>query len=672
MMSYIQTVTDFAGQRPVLSAVVVFLAAFSEAIPVLGAVAPGSAIVIGISVVIGLGNHSIWPVLVAAIAGAIASDGISYWLGHKYKTRVIEYWPLSAHPEMMTRAQRFFDRHGGKSVVMARFTPVVRAFVPLIAGISGMSATRFYVANILSAIAWAGSHVLPSAAAGASLGILGAISGRLVAVLIGLVVVIILLSWALKIAWRGGHNWLAWVHATAYAVLSRREGRVADVLKDLIAPENPSVREVAILIAIFALATIGLFNVVEGVLAHGELIRADISIIGLIDQLRTLWGDRIFVFITLLGDTPVTTAVAVSSSAWMWWRGQRTIAIALIVMLGVTIAFALGVKATMHVARPTELLHGVEAFSFPSGHATFAATLYGILGWIVAHKLDGHRKAIVLALVATFIGAIAMSRIYLGADWPSNVAAGLLFGAGTTAVFAAVFQPAGRPMIAGAPLFAVLVVTLVVVGGWHVNAAYSKSVATYTPVEKTTAMTQAEWLASGWARLPGNRIDLGGEIEEPLSLQWGGDLSELRSALSKQGWRVAVPLDLQSIGGYLRSATTPLALPALPLLQDGRAPALTLIKETSSLERSVLRIWPSKFFLQSPGHNPLLVGSIVRETLHHPLGLITISSKARGVGIDMTNLIRDLPNATLVTRQLSQGDGEGVPALRQSVVLASP
>lgn len=672
IMSYIQTVTDLAGQRPILSAVVVFLAAFSEAIPVLGAVAPGSAIVIGISVVIGLGNHSIWPVLLAAIAGAVASDGLSYWFGHTFKSRVLEYWPLSAHPEMMTRAQRFFDRHGGKSVVMARFTPVVRAFVPLIAGVSGMSATRFYIANVLSAIAWATSHVLPSAAAGASLGVLGAISGRLVAVLIGLVVMILLLSWVFKITWKGGKSWLASAQSTAYAALSRREGRVVGILKDLIDPEKPSVREAAFLIAIFALAMLGLFNVVEGVLAHGELIRADVSIVGFIDQLRTLWGDRFFVFVTLLGDTPVTTAVAVTSAAWMWWRGQRTIAIALIVTLGVTIAFVLGVKSTMHFPRPTELFHGAEAFSFPSGHATFAATLYGILGWIVTRELDGYRKAIILAVVATFIGAIAFSRIYLGAHWPSDVVAGLLFGAGATAVFAVVFRRTGRQLMAGMPLSAVLIVTLVVVGGWHVNAAYSKGVATYTPVEKTTVLTRAEWLATGWTQLPADRIDLGGEIEEPLSLQWGGDFSELQAALLKQGWQIAVAFDLQSVGGYLRSTTTPLALPVLPSLQDGRPPALTLVKELSLFERSILHIWPTPFVLESPGRNPILIGSIVREKIYHPVGLITFYSRMRGLPIDTIDVVRGLPNATVVTRTTAPAVSEDAPTRQQRVVLAAP
>lgn len=672
MMSYIQTATDFAGQRPILSAVVVFLAAFSEAIPVLGAVAPGSAIVIGVSAIIGLGNHSVWPILAAAIAGAVASDGLSYWFGHTFKSRVLEYWPLSAHPEMMTRAQRFFDRHGGKSVVMARFTPVVRAFVPLIAGVSGMSAKRFYLANVLSAVAWAGSHVLPSAAVGASLGVLSAISGRLVAVLIGLVVIILLLFWVFKLSWKGSQNWFASIQKTAHAVLSQREGRVASILKNLIDPENPSVREVAFLIAFFALAALGLFSVVEGVLSRGELIRADASIVGLIGQLRTLWSDKVFVFITLLGDTPVTTAVAVTSAGWIWWRGQRTMAIALIVTLGITIAFVLGAKSTMHLPRPTDLFHGVGAFSFPSGHATFVATLYGILGWIAARELDGYRKSIALAVVATFIGAMAFSRIYLGAHWPSDVIAGLLFGAGATVVFAGIFRRVDGQLTKSGPLSVVIIITLVVVGGWHVNAVFSTAVGTFTPVEKTIVMTRAEWQAAGWMQLPAYRIDLGGEIEEPLVLQWGGQLPDLALALSKQGWQATVSLNLRSAGAYLNSTTTPKDLPVLPLLQAGRPALLTFVKEISSFERNILHIWPSASILESPKGNPILVGSIVREKFYHPLGFMTVSFRDRGVQIDIKNLVGALPNATVVTRAALPGADEGVSALKHNVVLAVP
>jgi undecaprenyl-diphosphatase len=66
------------------------------------------------------------------------------------------------------KSEAFFARHGDKSVFIARFVPGVRAFIPLIAGVLGMRVSRFYAANILSALVWAPSHILPAVLVGSA------------------------------------------------------------------------------------------------------------------------------------------------------------------------------------------------------------------------------------------------------------------------------------------------------------------------------------------------------------------------------------------------------------------------------------------------------------------------------------------------------------------------
>lgn len=147
----------------------VFVLALSESLPVVGAVVPGTATILTISAMAGIGLIPVWAVLLSACLGAIAGDGAAYWLGHSYQEQVLRIWPISRYPDAIRRSEQFFARHGGKSILLARFTPVVRAFVPLIAGISGMNPRRFYIANVTSAALWAISHIIPAAAAGASL-----------------------------------------------------------------------------------------------------------------------------------------------------------------------------------------------------------------------------------------------------------------------------------------------------------------------------------------------------------------------------------------------------------------------------------------------------------------------------------------------------------------------
>ncbi|WP_246094167.1 MULTISPECIES: DedA family protein [Mesorhizobium] len=99
--------------------------------------------------------------LISAFLGAIVGDGLSFWLGYRYHREILQRWPLNRYPELIARSEAFFERHGGKSVFLARFTPGVRAFIPLVAGMLQMPARRFYYANIFSAFVWAPSHILP-------------------------------------------------------------------------------------------------------------------------------------------------------------------------------------------------------------------------------------------------------------------------------------------------------------------------------------------------------------------------------------------------------------------------------------------------------------------------------------------------------------------------------
>ena len=166
--SLLHRAADLVSQQPMLSVGFVFVLALSESLPVIGAVVPGTATILTISAMAGAGLIPVWAVLLAACLGAIAGDGVAYWLGYSYQEQALRIWPMSRYPDVIRRSEEFFARHGGKSIAIARFTPVVRAFVPLIAGMSGMCPRRFYIANVASAVVWAISHIIPAAVAGAS------------------------------------------------------------------------------------------------------------------------------------------------------------------------------------------------------------------------------------------------------------------------------------------------------------------------------------------------------------------------------------------------------------------------------------------------------------------------------------------------------------------------
>jgi membrane protein DedA with SNARE-associated domain len=142
-LSYVSAFRSFVEMYPHLAYGLVLLLAFSESLPVLGAVVPGTAIIVGLAALVPSGVLKLSPLLVAALIGAMIGDGLSFWLGHRYHEQILTRWPFRRYPQLIERSEAFFKKYGGKSVFLARFTPGVRAFVPLVAGMLKMPVGRF-------------------------------------------------------------------------------------------------------------------------------------------------------------------------------------------------------------------------------------------------------------------------------------------------------------------------------------------------------------------------------------------------------------------------------------------------------------------------------------------------------------------------------------------------
>src|SRR5690242_12653818 len=131
-MDSVAAVTEFIAAHPNLAYGAAFLLALFEAVPVVGAVLPGSVLIIAIAALVPTGVVQLWPLTLATIIGGILGDGFSYWLGHRYREAILGWWPLNRYSELEKKSRVFIERHGGKSIFLARFT-WGRAFVPVVA-----------------------------------------------------------------------------------------------------------------------------------------------------------------------------------------------------------------------------------------------------------------------------------------------------------------------------------------------------------------------------------------------------------------------------------------------------------------------------------------------------------------------------------------------------------
>ena len=154
--AYGQQIVDFVREHRAWAAPVVFALAFGESLAFISLLIPAWAALVGIGVLIGSSGLNFWPIWAAGAIGAALGDWLSYWIGGKLGPPVAHIWPLSRHPELIPKGEKFVTNWGVLAIFIGRFFGPLRASVPLVAGIFKMPYWRFQVANFTSAFVWAG------------------------------------------------------------------------------------------------------------------------------------------------------------------------------------------------------------------------------------------------------------------------------------------------------------------------------------------------------------------------------------------------------------------------------------------------------------------------------------------------------------------------------------
>ena len=155
-----------------------FVLAESAGVPV-----PGETALLTAGVLAGAGHLSLPLVVAVAVAAAVLGDTLGYWLGRRGGRAVLlRRGPLKAHrAHALARSERFFARHGPKTVFVGRFVPGVRIFAAMLAGASRMPWPRFAVYNVAGAVTWAttvaGLAALAGPTASAAFGVVAIAAG---------------------------------------------------------------------------------------------------------------------------------------------------------------------------------------------------------------------------------------------------------------------------------------------------------------------------------------------------------------------------------------------------------------------------------------------------------------------------------------------------------------
>lgn len=117
---------------------------------------PGDSLIFAASTFAARGALNPWLIFFTISAAGILGDGINYAVGHYIGPRVFNEDVRFLKREYLDKAHDFFEKHGGKAVILARFMPIVRTFVPFVAGAGSMSYPKFALYNVIGAVSWVG------------------------------------------------------------------------------------------------------------------------------------------------------------------------------------------------------------------------------------------------------------------------------------------------------------------------------------------------------------------------------------------------------------------------------------------------------------------------------------------------------------------------------------
>ncbi len=629
MSDYLASTVALLIQHPRWAWAAVFLINLSESLLVVGLFVPGTVVMFGIGALVAMGAMGLWATLGFAVAGALVGDGLSYLIGRRYREHLRDWWLCKRHPEWIARSERFFLRHGAKSVIFGRFIGPVRPIIPAVAGMMGMSPARFYLANFLSAVTWAPAYILPGVLLGASLTLASKVATRLTLIILLLLFVV----WLTALLVRRTYA-LIQPHTQRIVIRFLSWGRVyplfGEVTEGLLDPRHPELRSLVGLAAFLLLGGVIFFVVLLGEIGYPQPLSLDYRVYYLLQGLRTYWADQGMVFLSELGDAPVNIAVACTGLLWLGVRRYWLAAFhwAAAVAMAALVGLALNALLPNESPRP-ELYLAEMKDAFPSVHAAVVSTLYGFLAVLAAGGLSRDVRRLPYTIVAIWISLLALAHLYLGRHWLSDVLGGITLGIIWSGALGIAYRrrAADHLPLRLKGLWVALLFVLLFVGGGHLFLYHQAQLDRYEvrPPQGTLAMSS--WWNNDWEILADYRVDWGGAEDVPMTIQIAGDLSELSHSLQRHGWCTPPLLDTTQFLRIFVPDAEIRDLPVLPYAHDGHAEALQLIRCAADVDvasvRLVLHLWRADAQL-SPGNIPLWVGNITRQRLVKPLGLVTL------------------------------------------------
>jgi membrane protein DedA with SNARE-associated domain len=419
--------------------------AFAETGAFVGLVVPGETVMLLGGAVAGQGAIDIYLLIAIAWFAAWLGDTTSFFLGRKLgRNFVLVHGPkVGISHERFEQVEEYFGRHGGKTIFIGRFISLIRAFAPFVAGSSGMQYRAFVPYSILGTGLWASAHILVGYFFSRSIETAGKYAAKGAFLLATLIVIVVGIVWLYRhlreqenrdktVRWMEEHG------ATRWLVVIGRKPQFR-FLWDRVTPGGTFGLEFTSLMAILAVAS---FVLVAYAVVLGQdpgPTPGDETAQELVEHLRSGALTSIAKVITWLGAGGVVSALAALCGALLIWRRRWTEFWVLVAGMAITQTGIDVLEEVVDRPRPTGGILDTAGSSYPSGHAAHSVFFLWLAVTIVLRLRPGMaRGAAVVTAGFVLTALIGLSRVYLGANYLSDVSGGWALGAVAFALAAAV------------------------------------------------------------------------------------------------------------------------------------------------------------------------------------------------------------------------------------------
>jgi len=648
---FINSFFQLLSQHYIIAYGVIFSVTFLESFAFIGLVVPGTLFAVSAGFFASKGMFNLLTLIITASFGAILADLASYYLGHFYGDKIIARRFYKKYEPYIEKGNRFFSKHGGKSVLLGRFIGFTRPIIPFLAGLLNMNPVKFWIYAVVSGFSWGFSYIGAGYLFGESWKMIEAWIGKFGVILLTLFIIGYLIKkvliWLGSLVIRFLQIILSLIDDMATAIISNsyikqfrnQHPALIGFIKKRFSKKEASGLLLTIGFLLTAFFSYFFIAIIEDIIFHDPLTQLDVTFFYMLQEIHSRFSNKFFVFFnTLASSVPILIFFTIVICILIINRKLLEASFYLFNFLGGLI-FLSFMKYLFHRPRPNAMYHFYTALnpSFPCGHTFVSVTLFGFaLYYIVKFIKSNKIKTSALLVYFLLVILIGFSRIYLGVNWFSDVLgayfAGFIWLSSIITTYEYVVKKY-QISITKAPIkiYATIFVAFLIIAGVSGITFYS--------IKKTESVVkQAKIFLPVYKEFTGDLLTIlhnqiyfftqtiFGKPASPIQAIFLGNLHHFKEALKSAKFKEIKGISIKDVYRFVKVIINnkyQASLPAVFYYYDNRTQESTWIKkeEKKPYPRIVLRLWRAHVKING---KEVIVATIDREK-----GLYYIFSRFR-------------------------------------------